>query len=190
MKKSARKLKVGFDFDGVVAYNPLRVLRLPLNSLKKLLLQENRLNFYIPKRKLDRFVWSLAHEFSYFPAIGFSDLKKLLKKHKIEAYLITARYAFLEKSFFQWLKRHRLDKDFKGYFFNAKNEQPHKFKERMVKKLDLDVFVDDNLDIVKHLNKTTKAEIHWIYNVIDRFNPYRRKHPYLKKFLETLSSSL
>jgi len=147
-----RKLKVGFDFDGVVAYNPLRIARPILFLTKKIILQPKELSFFCPQNAWQRFCWKIIHESSFFPAPGFTLLKKLLKKEKIEGYLLTSRYGHLEEQFYRWLKKHNADKLFKGYFLNKKDEQPHKFKERMIKKLKLDLYLDDNWDIVNYLN--------------------------------------
>lgn len=190
-----RKLRVGFDFDGVIVYNPLRILRLPISLFKRIFLCERRLKFYYPKTRLEKWFWILLHETSFFPAVGFAELKKMLEKKEIEAYLITARYSFLEKSFYRWLKKHKLDKLFKGYYLNKNDDQPYKFKERIIKGLKLDVYIDDNWDIVQYLESKSrrwiadgekKIEIYWIYNILDRFKPYPRKHPYLREFLQRL----
>lgn len=145
----------------------------------------------------------MLHETSFFPAVGIEDLKKLIRKGKIEAYIITGRYSFLEKSFYRWLKRHKLDNLFAGYYLNKADEQPHLFKEKIIKKLNLDMFVEDNWDIVQYLkskikNQTCptarrgsklnkKTEIHWIYNLLDRNKPYTNKHPFLAKFLHRIA---
>ena len=188
----AKKLRIGFDFDGVIAYNPLRIFRLPVTFFKEILLKQKKTKFFIPKTKIEKWFWSLLHETSIFPATGIEDLKKLIRKGKIEAYIITGRYSFLEKSFHRWLKRHKLDNLFTGYYLNKADEQPHLFKEKIIQKLKLDMFIEDNWDIVRYLNSKfeirnskqfNNVEIHWIYNLLDRTKKYKNKHPYLKKFL-------
>lgn len=219
---ATRTLRVGFDFDGVIAYNPLRVLRAPAMAMRKFLGYNHQLRFPVPKEKTWRFLWNMAHETSFFPAYGFSELKKLLEEQRIEGYIVTGRYSFLEKSLNNWLKKHGVEGLFKEIHLNKENEQPHLFKERMLKRLNLDYFVEDNWDIVNYLNskseirnpkqilnpnfqnlKQRKAnnveriapakgrssfrrntEVHWVYNIIDRFQPYKHKHPHLKEFLE------
>ena len=151
-KTKKRKLKVGFDFDGVVAYNPLRIVRPILHLGKKIFLRPKELSFFCPQNAWQRFCWQIIHESSFFPAPGFKLLKKLLKEGKIEGYLLTSRYDHLEDQFYRWLKKHDVDKLFKSYHLNKKDEQPHKFKERTIKKLKLDLFLDDNWDIVNYLN--------------------------------------
>ena len=206
-------MRVGFDFDGVIAYNPLRVLRMPAMAIRRLIMPNHQLRFPVPKEKTWRFLWNIAHETSFFPAYGFAELRKLLEEKKIEGYIVTGRYSFLEKSLHDWLKKHRVEGLFKEIRLNKKDEQPHLFKERMLQKLNLDYFVEDNWDIVNYLahgsqqtansneqrtmnneqkkqrtanneERIANTEVHWIYNIIDRFQPYKHKHPHLKGILE------
>ena len=101
-----KEIKIGFDFDGVVAYNPLRVFRRPVMwalgvlGLKK----RGELHYPVPDGKHHKFFWAILHETSFFPAIGFDELKELLKKDTVKGYLITGRYSFLKKALMRWLK--------------------------------------------------------------------------------------
>ena len=106
-------------------------------------------------------------------------------KKQIEPYIITARFDFLKDDFHTWIRRGKIDKYFKAWYHNAKNEQPHLFKERMIRELDLDVFIEDNLDIVNHLHKMfPKKEIIWVYNLLDRQVEYENRSPHLKHAIE------
>jgi hypothetical protein len=191
-KKRKKPVKVGFDFDGVVAYNPLRILRLPVMAVASLFSQKKSKepHFPYPSHPVIKRLWEYAHQTSHFPSHGFTELKELLEGD-IEGYLITGRYSFLEDELYDWLEKRNIKHLFKQIHVNMKDEQPHLFKERMLRKLKLDYYVEDNLDIVLHLNSKSEArnpittEIHWIYNIIDRFaTDYPRKHPYLKAFLD------
>lgn len=186
-----KRLRVGFDFDGVIAYNPFRILRAPTKIFKKVVGKEHSLHFYYPKTTLEQWLWILVHETSFFPSPGLSQLKDLLASGAIEGYIITSRYACLEPSFYRWLKKHGLDRSFHGYHVNVSNDQPHIHKEKVLTRLKLDYFIDDNFDIVQHLSQSLKnrgiaTQVHWVYNVVDRFTEYPYKHPYLAKFLEAL----
>ena len=189
---ASKKLRIGFDFDGVIAYNPLRVLRAPVMSLRNLLRKKDDPIFPVPQTKPFRFLWALAHETSFYPSYGLSNLKKLMKEGKVEGYLVTGRYSFLESSLLKWLKKHGLESAFKGIYLNRENKQPHLFKEEMINKLKLDMFVEDNWDIVSYLSErfkksSKKVDIHWIYNLLDRTKPYQKKYPHLKKFIDTVT---
>lgn len=186
---ASKKLRIGFDFDGVIAYNPLRILRAPYAFFQKRILGRKGVHFIYPQGEIQKLLWNLAHETSFFPSPGFKELKKLLREKKIEGYLITGRYSFLEHSLQNWLKKHGAEDLFQAIYVNKKDEQPHLFKEKMLRKLNLDAFVEDNWDIVQHLTAKfpqKNLEIHWIFNILDRFKGYDLKYPSLKKFIHNL----
>ncbi len=178
-----RKIKVGLDFDGVIAYNPFRVVRYPIAYFKRNILGIKKLRFWYPEKAWQQIFWVFLHESSIFPAKGTDLLQKLVREGKIEAHLISARYSFLDKHLLRWLKKHRLDNLFTTINFNKDDEQPHLFKEKMIQKRDVDFYVEDNLDIVKYLHGRSKAKVYWIYNILDRRFPHPYKYPYLEKAL-------
>lgn len=190
MTKQTSPLRIGFDMDGVLLYNPGRIVRPFISSLKRLFLMKKKLTFYYPKTSYEKVFWRFVHKSSIFNAPGLHEITKLVKEGKIEAYLITARYNFLGSSVEKWVKKNKLETTFKGVFYNSKDEQPHKFKEHMIKKLGLDMYVEDNYDIVNHLSQTTPAEVLWIYNILDRGTVFPRKFPHLKHAIEFISNKL
>ncbi len=163
-------LKVGFDLDGVVLYNPTRIIRPLVAFFKKTFLKKTETKFYYPKTKVEKVFWSLLHRSSLFPAPGLEDLKRLVAEGKVKAYLISSRYNFLGGDFDKWAEKIKAKGYFEGCFYNKNNEQPHLFKEKIIKKLDLDIFVEDNWDIVKYLNSrldNKQTKIFWICNLFD-----------------------
>jgi uncharacterized HAD superfamily protein len=174
-------LRVGFDMDGVLLYNPARIIRPLVSSIKHIISHKRKLQFYYPKSSFEKWLFQLAHLSSIFNAPGLDDIAYLVKTGKIEAYLITARYNFLGNDVKRWVKKNKLEKIFKGVFYNSKNEQPHEFKERMIKSLDLDIYVEDNFDIVNHIAKKTRAKVVWIYNIFDRNILFAHKAPTLQE---------
>lgn len=181
-----KKIKIGVDFDGVVAYNPFRIIRAPIALVKRNVFGIKKLKFFVPQTPLERFIWTVVHESSFFPAIGVERLKELSKRDDVELHLITARFAFLEQNLFTWLTRHALKDIFTGIHINHENRQPHVHKEDLVNSLKLDYFIEDNLDIVTHLVSRTPTRVLWIYNILDRLTPYVYKYPYLEKALEEI----
>jgi hypothetical protein len=151
-------------------------------------LKKKKLHFYYPKTAPEKLFWRFAHKSSIFNAPGLHEIEGLVAAGKIEAYLITARYNFLGRSVENWVKKNKLEQVFKGVYYNAQDEQPHEFKERMVKKLKLDMYVEDNFDIVNHLKATTPAEVLWIYNILDRGAAFPHKFPHLKHAIEFIKS--
>lgn len=182
-----RKIRVGVDFDGVLAYNPFRVARLLVSTLKRKVLRIEKLSFFIPRNGFERLIWAIMHESSVFPAIGADNLKSMAGENKYEFYLVTARFGFLAPQLSRWLRRWGFDHLFRALEINHAHEQPHLFKARIIRNLKLDYYIEDNWDIVDYLVQTnTKSKIFWIYNVLDRSRAYPHKFPYLGKALELI----
>ncbi len=189
MKKVTR---IGLDFDGVVAYNPFRVIRAPVTFFKRKILKRRGTRFFVPVAPWQKFVWRILHESSVFPASGTELLKEMAKNPKYEFHLITARYSFLRGDLDRWLLKNNLTGMFASINSNEKDEQPHLFKEKVVNSLKLDYFVEDNLDIVAHLRVKNQTLILWIYNIIDRALYPRdvNSYPSLKMALTRIASDL
>lgn len=187
-----RKLRVGFDLDGVILYNPIRTYR-PIASffkfLKPYLFHEKVDSFYFPNSRLEKFIWRQLHKTSYRVADGFNDISQLTKKGVIDAYLITSRYNFLKKDFEYWLKKLNARSIFKSCYYNKTNMQPNAFKRHMIEKLHLDYFVEDNWGIIQKLNgslnkvnpATGGVKVMWISNYLDRNIKYEYKFFSLKE---------
>ncbi|MEO6508779.1 MAG: hypothetical protein ABIO02_02400 [Patescibacteria group bacterium] len=176
--------RVGFDLDGVVLYNPMRIFRPFISLAKKNDKDEHVVRFYVPQKKLMKVIWKLIHKSSLFVAPGFYDTIKLLKDNNIEAYLITGRFGTLKEDFDKWMKKVDAKNNFKAFYHNPKDEQPHLFKKRMIDELKLDVFIDDNWDIVHYLSsefKNTNKKILWITNIFDRKKRYDLKFSGMNK---------
>ncbi len=168
-----KTLKVGFDLDGVILYNPVRVFRVAaktiLKPIKATLLHQEKASFYLPSSNFEKLLWRIIHMTSFKINNGYDDLKKLSDNKNIELYLITGRYNFLKDGYLSWLKRIDAKKVFQSCYYNEKNLQPNQFKENMIKKLGLDVYVEDNFDIIEKLNHHTKARIGRYHHQAENF---------------------
>jgi hypothetical protein len=192
MKKQI--LKVGFDLDGVLLYNPARIARPIIVFMKKIFLKKEADRFHYPKTKIQKLIWLIFHKVVFGPALGYDELKKLIKSKKIKAYIITGRNESLKKDFEKWLVKLEANKYFSGSYFNDKNEQPFLFKERMIRKLKLDLYVEDNWDIVFYLNsilnkseQNLRIKIYWIYNIFDRLKKFPNKFPGLDSVIKKIN---
>ena len=190
-----KPLKVGFDLDGVILYNPIRFVR-PiaklLKPLKSFILKQKEEFFYYPESNVEQFLFRLLHKTSFMPDLALKDIKKLVMANKIKAYIITGRYSFLKKDYEIWLKKIKAKTIFIKCYQNQNDLQPNEFKEIMIKKLNLDVYVEDNWDIVQKLNHQSaswRTKIFWLTNILDRHIPYSYKFTNLKKALEYLKKS-
>jgi hypothetical protein len=192
-----KKLRVGFDLDGVLLYNPARIVR-PIISLmkkKKVLIDREELEFYVPKPGVGQFFWELLHKSSVWVAPGFEQIEQLKNQKLIEPYLITGRFGHLKQDYLKWKQKMRADQLFLNCYMNDRDEQPHLFKERMIKELKLDVFIEDNWDIVQYLDQTFSqkqdnqdlVKIIWLSNILDFKINYHAKANNLKQALSLIN---
>lgn len=184
-----KPLKVGFDLDGVLLYNPARIIRPLLSIVKKKVFRKMKLHFYVPETFWEKKLWHLFHKSSLFLADGFYRIEDLVNANRIEAFIITARYDFLKKDFESWIQKMNAQTYCTAYHHNKTNNQPHVYKEEMMRKYNFDVFVEDNLDIVLYLNKKFPGKkVIWIYNMLDKNVSYEPKFPNLVQAIEYISS--
>jgi hypothetical protein len=91
----------------------------------------------------------------------------LINKNKY--FLISGRFNFLKGRTDNFIKQYGLEKVFKAMYFNYKNEQPHQFKETVIKKLNLDRFVDDDLQVLEYLSdKNRETKFFWLNKKISK----------------------
>lgn len=181
-----KTIRIGVDFDGVLAYNPARVARALVAWFKEKILGIKQIGFFVPKTGWQKFIWSLAHETSVFPAKGAGLLKKMAKNSTYEFHLITARYSFLDGQLNNWLARWGFKGIFKTVNLNQQDQQPHLYKQAVIRRLKLDYYIEDNWDITDYLAKNSKTKILWIYNILDKNKKYPDKFPYLEKALQKI----
>ncbi len=196
----SKKLKVGFDLDGVILYNPARIIRPLISALKQkeIAIHRKELEFYVPQKRWEEIIWELFHKSSIFLAPGFKQIKQMRDNGLIEPYLVTGRYAHLEADFRHWKKRMNADQIFEQAVMNQQDEQPHLFKEKMIRQFKLDIFIEDNWDIVNYLDQTFNTaedednkQIYWVSNFIDAQKiDYRHKFRNLKQVIAHLQSQI
>lgn len=155
-------MNIGFDFDKVFIDYPPFIPdyffdRFYKKKTKKTLL------YRLPS-KPEQLFRRLTHLSFLRPVIteNLLFLKKLAKKHH-HLYLVSSRFSFLKQATTQIVKRHHFDTLFDGLYFNFKDEQPHLFKTRMIKKLKLDMYIDDDLALLQYVaKKNTTIKLYWL----------------------------
>jgi hypothetical protein len=177
-------LRVGFDLDGVILYNPIRIFRPLVTGFKHHVLHKTKTKFFVPQSTFDRTLFRLLHKTSFIVAPGLNDIKALVDAHLITAYLITGRFSFLKPDLDIWLRRLHARDIFTDCIYNQSDLQPHLYKASQLDGLKLDIFVEDNWDIVKYLaakhhHGELKTRTFWIYNLFDRRLNYPDKFPML-----------
>jgi FMN phosphatase YigB (HAD superfamily) len=162
---------VGFDFDKVfIDYPPLvpySLIDLLYKGRSYFLknLGKNPVMHYRFPGELEQKVRVISHHHLLRPPIkvNIEALKKISSDKKNKTYLVSSRFGFLKGRTEAILKRYKLKDYFNGVYFNYKNEQPHIFKERIIKKLNIDTYIDDDLHVALYLSKRIpKLTIYWV----------------------------
>lgn len=155
-------MRIGFDLDKVFIDSPPFI---PSRWIEKAYKKRDNgiLLYRIPSYPEQLFRKSLHHPAFRQPIKKNLEILKTLSKEHNQLYLISSRYKFLEEITNQLIKKHGLDTLFDGLYFNYGNEQPHHFKNDVLKNLKLDVYVDDDLSLLKHIAKDNKkTKFYWL----------------------------
>ncbi|OGM27689.1 hypothetical protein A3D00_00335 [Candidatus Woesebacteria bacterium RIFCSPHIGHO2_02_FULL_38_9] len=161
-----RIIRIGFDLDGVFIDKPPLIPGKVIEWLYRS--HSNRqLSYRYPKTRLERLIRRISHYYKFRPPIkqNLDFIKKLSKDEGYELYVISGRYAFLEKRTQIWFKINGLDRTFREVNINLKNEQPHVFKEKMLKKLKPDIYFEDDELIAKYLARKLAKRGLKIYHI-------------------------
>lgn len=184
---SDKIVKIGIDLDGVVTYNPFRITRPIVSLIKSKIFHKKKVGFFVPINRWQKWIYELVIvRSSFFPAISVTWLRQFCTKKRFKLVLITGRYAFTKQSTLRWLAKWKLDTFFEKVYINENNEQSHLYKERLIKMLKLDYYIDDNWDIAEYLSQKKLTKVFWIFNISDRKKNYGYKFSGLKKALEAI----
>lgn len=164
-------MTIGFDFDKVFIDYPPFIPYFLIDYLYKgsLVFRKNRTKdiilHYRTPGSLEQKIRVLSHYPIFRRAIkeNVGTLKKMAAKNKYKIYLVSSRFGFLEKRTENLMKKYGLNNYFSGVYFNFKNNQPHIFKEETIKKLKIDTYIDDDLDLAIYLSKKIPTlKIYWL----------------------------
>lgn len=155
-------MNIGFDLDKVFIDYPPFVSPKMIDKLYKK--RGNGVLIYRIPSYPEQVFRRLSHTPILRPAIKENlDFLKNISKENNKLYLISSRFKFLEKRTEKLIKRYGLGKIFDEMFFNFENIQPHEFKNAVIKKLDLDLYIDDDLSLIKHVAKeNNKTKFFWL----------------------------
>lgn len=162
-------MNIGFDLDKIFINTPPIVPGKIIDWLYKGK-PNGTLKYRMPSR-----AEQIIRIFSHYPlfrppiASNMNYIKNLALANKNKYYLISSRFSFLEKKTTDLIKRYNLDKIFNAMYFNYENNQPHEFKDGIIKKLNLDKYVDDDLQLLEYLaNENPKTKFFWLNKKISK----------------------
>lgn len=162
-------MNIGFDLDKIFINFPPLVPSGIIDFLYKDK-SDRELKYRIPSR-IEQIVRIFSHYPIFRPPIvnNMNYLKDLVLTNKNKYYLVSSRFSFLKEKTDNLIKLYCLDKLFNGMYFNYNNQQPHQFKDEIIKKLKLDIFVDDDLQLLEYLtNKNPKTKFFWLNKKISK----------------------
>ena len=101
--KSRKKIKIGFDLDGVIIDKPPIVPRFLLEKLVRQNMNKH-LAYRYPSSEIERQIRILSHHPIFRPPIqkNVSIIKQLYKSKDYKLYVVSSRYSFLKKRTEQW----------------------------------------------------------------------------------------
>lgn len=148
-----RKIRVGLDLDGVLVDKPPLIPKRSLEWLVRAHNHNRALAYRFPQSKWEQRLRWLSHMPCLRPGLAgnIMVLKESAKQGQYDFFLISGRYSFLQSRTEEWLKRHGLVEIFKETVINLNNEQPHLFKEKQLRRLKIDVFIDDDPPLATYL---------------------------------------
>jgi hypothetical protein len=160
-------MNIGFDLDKIfIDYPPF----VPDKLIDRLYKQrsEGILLYRVPS-KFEQILRIVSHYPIFRPALieNIKFVKELTNKQKNnnKYYLISSRFSFLRNSTEALIKKHEFNEIFDAMFFNFENRQPHLFKHETITRLRIDRYVDDDLSLLKFLNKKNKeTRFFWLNN--------------------------
>jgi hypothetical protein len=158
-------MNIGFDLDKIFVNLPLCVPSGLIDFFYKEK-TDHKLKYRIPS-KIEQIFRIFTHHPLFRPPIlsNINYLKKLTLTSKDKYYLISSRFNFLKKRTDDLIRRFSLNNIFSSMHFNYSNGQPHEFKDVMIKKLNLDMFVDDDLQLLEYLTeRNVKTKFFWLNN--------------------------
>lgn len=144
-------MNIGFDLDKVFIDNPPLVP----SWLMQVMYGEKvngHLSYRIPG-KLEQFIRLLSHaSFLRLPLQkNIITIKKMKDKKNMQLFLISSRYNFLKGKTDAIIANNNFQNIFTRMYFNYKNKQPHKFKDDMITKNNIQRYVDDDLPLLQYL---------------------------------------
>jgi len=158
-------MNIGFDLDKIfIDYPPF----VPDKLIDRLYKQKSDgvLLYRIPS-KPEQILRIISHHPIFRPPLteNIKFVKELASKQENnnKYYLISGRFGFLKTETQIILQKYNLDKIFDEMYFNFNNKQPHFFKNEIIRKLKIQLYVDDDLPLLRFLvTKHPRAKFFWL----------------------------
>lgn len=163
-------MHIGFDLDGIFVDKPPFMPKWLIEKLYKG--KDNAILEYRIPGEFEQTIRRFSHFPLFRPAIqkNIILLRKIAENKKNDLFIISSRFNFLKDVTVHIEKEYEFPKIFKKMFFNDANEQPHVFKNRLIRELKIDRFVDDDLSLLKFLSRENPhIKFYWLNNKENEF---------------------
>lgn len=172
-------MNIGFDLDRIfINYPPLIPSQL-IDWLYKQSLREilslkrhnsKTLSYNIPHSWFAKTIRQISHIPLLRPPIKQNiNFIHTFSNHTHQLHLISSRFGFLQNLTYYLLNKYQLSTPFSSINLNLHDMQPHLFKEKIIKEKMIQLFVDDDLELLKYLQtRCPDTKLLW-------YNPYSRK---------------
>jgi len=159
--KKVSQTRIGFDFDKIFVNYPQFIPDALVNRLYKKKTQ--KLTYRFPGT-IEQKIRIFSHHHLFRTPIMYNiNVLKAISRNGIETYLISSRFGFLKNKTEYWVRKYSMQRLFKEIHFNYDNNQPHKFKEGVLRQLRLTHYIDDDLDLLLYLSKKLPStHFYWL----------------------------
>lgn len=155
-------MRIGFDLDKVFINTPPFI---PDSVIEKLYRKQSakKLTYRIPS-KPEQMIRQFSHLPFFRPPMQKNiEFLQKLKKENHTLFLISSRFGFLQKQTETIIREYHLAHYFTEVIFNFNNEQPHVFKKRILEKITVNRYVDDDFYLLSYLAPLfSKTKFYWL----------------------------
>lgn len=154
-------MNIGFDLDKIFINTPAFIPDKVIDTFYKKT-GAKKLTYRIPNYP-EQLLRKATHlPFMRPPITKNLEFLRSIAKENHKLFLISSRYRFLEKETNRLIKKYNLNNIFESMYFNYNNIQPHHFKDEVLKTLNLDKYIDDDLSLLEHVSKNnSKTKLYW-----------------------------
>ena len=161
--KRRKIIRVGIDMDGVLARHSVGGFWVWVRKVKENLLKKsNCSSYYYPTSWIERFTWKIINERKKPFSTNIRILQRMKNDGNFRFFLVTGRFKFMEEQTRNWLAKYKLDSVFEKILINIPDIDPMTFKKKTIEKYDLDVYIEDDLEIINFLKGKTKTKYLWV----------------------------
>ena len=142
---------IAFDLDGIFVGSPPFVPKRLIEWFYRGP-QNQKLKYRYPTTKFEQQIRKFSHFGFFRPNIPKNaEFLRNFSKSNNQIYLVSSRYQFLENLTLKLLEEYSIKNRSTKIYLNTGNKQPHLFKKKKIKKLKIDIFIDDDLKLLMYL---------------------------------------